>query len=246
MLKLIKRRVGSAIRFSTRSFQKLRECPICGWQGYKFAVGGASNKLRHDCRCPKCNSLERHRLAFMVCEKLNDLDFSTVLHVAPERALSDYLKAKSKNYLSIDLYSEAMAKMDITSLDLPDNSQSLIWISHVLEHVAGDSAAISEMHRVLRPSGAAFVQVPIWRTVTYEDFDIETPSDRLQQFYQPDHVRLYGLDIVDRFKSQGFDARVFRAQDFGPTLLLRHGLSFASTNEVFIFRKGHERQTTND
>jgi len=173
----------------------------------------------------------------MVSEKSTDLDFSTVLHVAPERELSNYIRSKAENYLSIDLYTEAMAKMDVTALELEDNSQTLIWISHVLEHVEDDSAAISEMYRVLQPSGVAFVQVPIWRNTTYEDFTIKDPSNRLKNFYQTDHVRLYGLDIVGRFKAKGFKSSIHRAQDFGPQLLTRHGLSFASTDEVFIFRK---------
>ena len=218
-------------------FRNHRECPICGWQGYMFAKGGTLGKTRYDSACPKCGSAERHRLAFMVSEKLTDLDFSKVLHVAPEKELSKYIKSKSEEYLSIDLYTEAMAKMDITSLDLPDNSQSLIWISHVMEHVEDDSSAISEMYRVLQPSGVAFVQVPVWKTTTYEDFTITDPLDRLNKFYQMDHVRLYGLDIVNRFQSVGFTSSIHRAQDFGPRLLTRHGLSFVSTNEVFVFQK---------
>jgi predicted SAM-dependent methyltransferase len=237
MLESMARPVAGGFRRLKSKFQVRRECPICGWRGHAFSEGGASHKLRYDCRCPKCRSAERHRLAFMVAESLSDLDFSAVLHVAPERGLSNYLRAKATEYLSIDLHNEAMARMDITALDLPDHSQSLVWISHVLEHIEDDFAAISEMHRVLRPSGVAFVQVPIWRTVTYEDASITDQSDRLRHFFQKDHVRLYGLDIVERFESNGFTASVHRAQDFGPEALLRYGLSFASTDEVFVFRK---------
>ena len=236
-IKAFQRRLANVMRRARDRFHKNRECPICGWRGYKFGKGGATNKSRFDCICPKCRSAERHRLAYLVVEKLEELNFSKVLHVAPEKELTCYLKSKSRDYLSIDLYFEAMARMDITALDLADNSQSLIWISHVLEHVENDSAAIAEMHRVLMQSGAVIVQVPIWRTTTYEDFSITAPADRLEHFYQPDHVRLYGLDIVDRFEKHGFETTVHRAHDFGPELLLKHGLSFASTDEVFVFRK---------
>ena len=237
MIKSIGAKANNYLKSVKDRLQDHRECPICGWSGYEFTKGGGPGKIRYDCYCPKCHSAERHRLAFMVSEKLTDLDFSTVLHVAPEQELSNYIKSKSETYLSIDLYTEAMAKMDITALELPDNSQSLIWISHVLEHVEDDSTAISEMYRVLQKSGVAFVQVPIWRTKTYEDFTIKNPSERLTSFYQTDHVRLYGLDIVERFKSAGFKISIHRAQDFGPQILTRHGLSFASTNEVFVFQK---------
>jgi predicted SAM-dependent methyltransferase len=181
--------------------------------------------------------MERHRLAYLVAVECNNLDYSKVIHVAPEKELAKWLRTKSKEYLSIDLYAEAMAKMDITNLELEDNSQTLIWASHVLEHVVDDRKAIEELFRVLEPNGIAFIQVPIWRTETLEDFTITTPGDRLTQFYQADHVRLYGLDIAARFEEVGFSSEIFRAQDFGPGALIENGLSFASTNEVFVFQK---------
>lgn len=214
-----------------------RVCPICRWQGRHFAPGGSAGKIRFDCRCPRCGSLERHRLAYFVATTVANLDFASVLHVAPERQLSEWLRTVSHEYLSIDLKSSAMARMDITCLPLPDKSRTLVWVSHVLEHVVDDKKAISEIYRVLAAGGMALVQVPIWRTRTYEDLTINTPSARLEAFFQEDHVRLYGVDIVERFSEAGFLPTVFRAQDFGPELVTRHGLSFASTNEVFLFRK---------
>jgi len=214
-----------------------RTCPICNWSGRQFAPGGASNKRRFDSRCPRCGSVERQRLAYMVATRCRTLDYSRVLHVAPERELSKWLRSMSQQYLSIDLYSRAMARMDITALDLDDNSQTLVWVSHVLEHVADDRKAIAEIHRVLAPRGVAFIQVPIWRIETFEDFTVSTPEERLSKFFHLTHVRLYGLDITDRFEAAGFSSEIYRAQDFGPEPLLQYGLSFASTNEVFVFQK---------
>ena len=220
-----------------RAPKTVRQCPICDWRGRQFAPGGHPLKRRFDSRCPNCGSMERHRLAFLVAEKCVALDYSSVIHVAPEKELSKWLQSKSGNYLSIDLYADAMAKMDLTDLDLEGNSQSLIWAAHVLEHIVDDRKAISELYRVLAPKGIAFIQVPIWRMKTFEDFSISNPQERLESFYQEDHVRLYGLDIMDRFQQTGFSAAVHRAQDFGPEVLLRNGLSFASTDEVFVFQK---------
>jgi SAM-dependent methyltransferase len=231
-LKKILRKLGGRSRTATR-----RNCPICSWSGRQFATGGASHKARLDCRCPNCGSSERHRLAYLVASTRVELDYSSVLHVAPERELQKFIQGRSADYLSIDLYKPAMAKMDVTALDLPDGSKTLVWISHVLEHVERDDLAIAEIHRVLKPGGVAFVQVPIWREKTFEDFSVRTPEGRLKAFYQTDHVRLYGLDIAERFERAGFESTIFRAQDFGPEKLLLHGLSFASTNEVFVFRK---------
>ena len=236
-VKALYRRSKNLISRIVDRFRYHRECPICGWRGTQFARGGGPNKMRFDCLCPKCRAVERHRLAYLVVESLDDLDFSKTLHVAPEKQIEDYLRQKSTDYLSIDLYRSAMRKMDVTALDLEDSSRSLIWVSHVLEHVEDDAKAISEFYRVLSRPGAAIVQVPIWRNTTYEDSSISSPAARNRAFYQTDHVRLYGLDIVERFEAQGFVSTIHRAQDFGPDLLLKHGLSFASTDEVFVFRK---------
>lgn len=233
ILKSVKRRVSHRLMAP----RTVRHCPICSWTGRQFAAGGPANKRRHDARCPGCGSMERHRLAFVVANNCANLDYSNVLHVAPEKELSKWLQSMSENYLSIDLYANAMAKMDVTDLQLEDDSRSLIWASHVLEHVADDGKAMSEFYRVLAPRGIAYIQVPIWRIETFEDFSRSTPEERLELFYQEDHVRLYGLDIIDRFEQAGFSSSLHRAQDFGPEVLLRNGLSFASTDEVFVFQK---------
>jgi len=231
--KLMKQKISQILKGS----KMVRHCPICDWRGKKFEIGGQVGKRRFDSRCPNCGSMERHRLSFLVAEKCVNLNYSKVIHVAPEKELSKILQSKSENYLSIDLYSEAMAKMDITDLELEDNSQTLIWASHVLEHIENDAKAISEIYRVLAPKGVAFIQVPIWRTTTFEDFTKTDDEERLELFYQKDHVRLYGLDIIDRFEIAGFSSAVYRAQDFGPEVLLTNRLSFPSSNEVFVFHK---------
>lgn len=182
--------------------------------------------------------MERHRLAYLVATTKVTLDYAAVLHVAPEPPIEKFLRTRATDYLSVDLFADhVMAKMDVTSLQLPNECKTLVWISHVLEHVERDDLAISEIHRVLRPSGKAVVQVPIWRTETFEDSSITSEAGRLKAFYQKDHVRLYGLDIVERFERVGFRGTIIRAQDFGPELLTEQRLSFASTDEVFIFEK---------
>jgi len=66
-------------------------------------------------------------------------------------------------------------------------------VSHVLEHITDDRAAMRELRRILRPGGWAIVMVPIehGRTTTYEDPSITTPEERERAYWQSDHVRLY-------------------------------------------------------
>jgi predicted SAM-dependent methyltransferase len=123
--------------------------------------------------------------------------------VAPEKELSKWLRSISTEYLSIDISAEAMAKMDITDLELEDNSQTLIWASHVLEHVVDDRKAIAELYRVLAPGGVAFIQVPIWRTQTFEDFNKSTPEERLMYGCMASILRIGSRMSGFRRKSSG-------------------------------------------
>ncbi len=60
------------------------------------------------------------------------------------------------DYLSIDIESPlADEKMDLTRLDLEDQSFDCSYCSHVLEHIQDDRAVMSELYRVLWPGGWA-------------------------------------------------------------------------------------------
>ena len=50
---------------------------------------------------------------------------------------------------------------------------------------------------------------------TYENYEITDPRDRLITFGQNDHLRIYGLDIIDRLKNEGFKVNII---DFLSTL----------------------------
>lgn len=209
-----------------------RLCPLCGWSGREFLRHGNGQRVRDDARCPGCGSLERHRLTYyhVMNNRVGRMD--SVLHVAPEKVIEKWLRSLSGQYLSIDLVEgKAMKAMDLTALDLPDRSQDLIWCSHVLEHIPDDAAAMREMARVLRPGGRAIIQVPIWREKTYEDWSVTTPEGRVEHFMQRDHVRLYGMDIIDRLNAAGLQVEVIDAKHLPAKAVRRYALSYHSTNQ---------------
>jgi SAM-dependent methyltransferase len=223
------RRVAGLLR-------KQRKCPFCGWYGFRFEPFGNRMTYREDAQCPICGSLERHRTAFLLLrDKIPPKQ--KVLHVAPESLMVSWLVSRSCEYLNIDLYSPAMRRMDLMNLELPNESKTLVWCSHVLEHVADDRRALSEIFRVLAPGGMLILQVPIRGGETFEDRAVTSEVERLEKFLQEDHVRLYGLDLKKRVEESGFACEVLSSADLPLAEQTLYSLKTPLYREVFVCRK---------
>jgi SAM-dependent methyltransferase len=210
-------------------------CPICGWTGHAFALHHYPVKPAPVKLCPRCDSSERHRFSYLILKDRLPAYGESVLHFAPEPGVEKWLRSFAHTYLSVDIASpRAMRHMDITALDLPDQTFSLLFCSHVLEHIEDDRAAIRELFRVLKPGGLAVIMVPIRGATSYEDPTITAPEQRLQHFHQEDHVRFYGLDIVERLQAEGFSVETLSTGTLDPATVRHYGLSYPSTNEIFL------------
>jgi SAM-dependent methyltransferase len=192
----------------------LVECPICSLVCESFEPFGESSRShRPNAMCPGCGSLERHRLVWVyLLNETNLFSGATkrMLHVAPEAALAPRLStAPTIDYLSADLDpTRAMVGMDLTDIQLPDDSFDVIYCSHVLEHIPDDRRAMRELFRVLAPDGWAILQSPVWREVTEEDPSMTNPAERAARFGQSDHLRSYGRDYAERLAEPGFQVTV--------------------------------------
>ncbi len=186
------------------------ECSLCLFKANQFLDGGLYKKRKH-AKCPICNSLERHRQLFFILKDKADFSGSkSLLHFAPERCLMNVLQKeplliyKTSHY---DKNVESDYHYDIRAIDANDKTFDYIVCSHVLEHIDDDRLAMKEMRRILKEGGIAFIQVPIWpseKHATYENFDITDEGDRIIHFGQFDHVRIYGLDVLQRLQQAGF------------------------------------------
>ncbi len=185
-------------------------CPCCNGHFRKFLPFGV--KPRSNARCPRCGSLERHRLLWLYLKNRTKFfsDNLKVLHFAPEYIFQrTFTSLPNLDYVSADLDSPlAMVNMDITNIAYKDNSFDVILCIHVLEHVLDDQKAMRELFRVLKSGGWAILQVPILREKTFEDPTIMTPEKRLKHFGKEDHVRIYGLDYKERLENAGFSVKV--------------------------------------
>jgi SAM-dependent methyltransferase len=213
-----------------------RECNLCGWTGVRFLRAGAASHRRPDLRCPSCRSLPRHRFAYAVLSG-RIAGGQRTLHVAPEPEVMAWLDSVSAEYLSIDIEpGRAMRQMSLTHLDLEDESFTLIFCSHVLEHVPDDAAAMAELHRVLAPGGVAVVMVPTRSGPTDEDDSITTDAGRLARFGQADHVRMYGSDLPGRLEAAGFVVETLTEADLPASVVGRGALGDIAAGKVFLCR----------
>jgi len=191
-------------------------CPICRLPAKAFLPKGLIP--RPNAQCPYCRSLERHRLDWLFFHgKTNLFDGTpkTMLHFAPEAAFKGkFSRIPNLTYVSADLLEgRADTALDITKLPFHDEAFTVIYCSHVLEHVPDDRGAMRELHRVLQATGWAVLQVPITAEHTFEDLSITDPKERERVFGQHDHVRRYGPEYIDRLKQAGFKVIIFETED---------------------------------
>jgi predicted SAM-dependent methyltransferase len=206
------------------------ECACCGGSFGSFAA----DWNRPAAICPGCGSHERHRALALYLRERTDVGKrpQRMLHFAPEHALDRVLEPlEGLDRMTADLAPGAAdLQIDITDIELDDESFDSILCSHVLEHVEDDRAAMRELHRVLRPGGWALILVPVdlARDTTLEDPSVTTPEQRVEAYWQADHVRLYSPDIADRLREAGFEVTVEQLADELPAeTARRHGLAQA-------------------
>lgn len=213
------------------------QCPICE-KGYRQFLPYGRINPRPNALCPNCLSLERHRLIWLYLKEQTNF-FSKkldVLHIAPEPCfMKRFEKQHGEKYITADIESPlAKVKMDIHQIPFPDNHFDAVLCNHVLEHVADDIKAMSEIHRVLKPGGWAIMQVPFFSPIpetTYEDTSITNPRDREKAFGQDDHVRMFGKDYAQRIARAGLKPE---ENEFAKTQPDRYGIS---KNEIIYIGK---------
>ena len=112
--------------------------------------------------------------------------------------------------MSIDIVKgRAMVEMDLRCLIFDDNMFDIIVCSAVLAHIKEDTIALKEIYRVLKPNGAALIEIPIGY---YKDMlGAHTVEFDGTPFYE--HYRSYGYDFKNKLKQVGFKYRLISFTD---------------------------------
>lgn len=193
------RKLQNSIKFPFFFLQNLNKekftCPICNYEGPFRDDIPLTTGIRKHAQCPKCMASERHRIQYLVVnDVLSGLNTSSMkmLHFAPEPFFKNLFSGRFGCYETADYNMRGVDyKVDLQKLPFKDGSYDFVFASHVLEHVADDEKALSEIRRILRPNGIAILPVPIVGEKT-----VEYPEANSHECY---HVRAPGPDYFDRY-----------------------------------------------
>lgn len=161
-----------------------------------------------------------------------------VLDIAPKTFRDFTIQEGKGQHIGINLDANPLTDVatDLTSAGFRDRSFDAIVCFHVLEHIPDDRAAMSEMRRMLKPSSILIAQVPLREDRPTEEDPDASPEERLRRFGKDDHVRYYGLDIVDRMTAAGFDVDVNRPKEWlSPDRYERYAL--AGDDQILLIAK---------
>jgi SAM-dependent methyltransferase len=105
---------------------------------------------------------------------------------------------------------------DLCQVALRDGIADVVLCSHVLEHIADLDSCLSEMQRVLKPGGSAWIQVP------YEPGRASTRCLHGEALRPHGHAWLFGRDFGRLLSRPGWDVVEHRAWANLPEPALSH------------------------
>ena len=198
--------------------KKYKKCTICRKRSY-FTYYGCNSPIfekynmsgggyRENVTCQNCGANDRVRYIDYIITKYTNIytGKNSILHIAPEKGIEKKIREnKNCDYITGDLDPNlAEVQVDVTNMQFKDKSFDYIIMNHVFEHIKGEDKAVSEIKRCLKDDGKLFFSFPVnLDEKTFEDLSLTSVEDRINYYGQPDHVRLYGYDYIERFERFG-------------------------------------------
>lgn len=188
-------------------------CNICGWNGPEFLKEFHSEGAD----CPRCGSISRDRfLMHSFFSTVEDPSNLRVLETSPRLGIGYRLMMRRHfDYTASDFdlsAHEGDIQLDLQSIDLPTNSVDVLLTPHVLEHVPDTSSALKEIHRVLKPGGWMFLQIPLCQGMTSVPLTPEFHADNTPVYFR------FGWDLTGQVRNAGFEVDVLVTDEWRDVL----------------------------
>lgn len=232
---------------------KLKYCPCCDC----YVKGMVYNKYHWDSKifnpslylpekrkteCPNCGAYPRHRLLMWYFkEHVRELKNSNgILYFACERVVKGWLADNGIKYVTADLYAPADLKLDMEDTGLDGDAYDYIVCNHVLEHVNDFKRALKEIYRILAPNGTFICSFPILDSLeTYIEASEKnlTDEEKIEQFGQRDHLRIFGRDSKEILQRIGFEVETYDKENCPENIVLEDGPGRYDKTLLFICRK---------
>jgi predicted SAM-dependent methyltransferase len=182
-------------------------CIICWWSGESFLGPVHSERAI----CPRCGSIARDRFLFFCFVGRNPSSRYRVLETSP-RLGKGYQRAMRRwfDYRASDFdqrLHRSDIELDLQNIHLESGSVDILLTQHVLEHVPDTDRALEEIHRVLAPEGAMYLQVPILQGATARPTEPELHGDDTPVEWR------FGLDLTERLREHGFRTRLLCTEE---------------------------------
>lgn len=174
-----------------------RYCNICGYNFKRFMDFGIHPR---EAQCPVCGSLERHRHLFIhILSIFPFLHDKVILHLNPEPLIKDILLKGNSKYFPLDI-SENNNLLQEKSFKA--NNFDFIFCIHVLQNLKNDINVMQEMYRILRPSGVAFISVPLYQE--FKEYSNSQQNDIVN--LRENKIRQYNIEnLIKRLNSSNFN-----------------------------------------
>lgn len=195
---------GIKISYKKKIKKVKKFCPICNNMNIFDDYG---TELRHNSKCPVCDSLERHRFLSFIYkfEFLSNKMPKTILHIAPEKSIYNLLSnVRNIEYYSVDIspeqypYAKNIIKADVLNLPFEDKKFDIIISNQVIEHIKDEGKFIKELARALKDEGKIILNLPYDPNIkdVFQDSSICSPEDKLYYYGQHDHEKIYGQKLI--------------------------------------------------
>lgn len=184
-----------------------RFCNLCWWSGEAFEGFDHSESAV----CPACGSVARDRFLFLCFVDRQPAGRYRVLETSP-RLGEPYREAMRRwfYYRASDFdqrVHRADIELDLQDIHLDAGSIDILLTPHVLEHVPDTDRALAQIHRLLAPGGAMYLQVPVLQGATARPAVPEFHGDNTPVEWR------FGPDLTERLRGHGFEVSLLCTED---------------------------------